>query len=96
MGGKAGEKRRDAIITALVRLAQLGRAAGMFVEICGQRFGSDLGNGITLLRSQLTGRVSHRVNDEASARMVFGDISPDAMTAVVQIPTERPGTGHSR
>jgi S-DNA-T family DNA segregation ATPase FtsK/SpoIIIE len=90
--GKVEEKRRDAIITALVRLAQLGRAAGIYLEICGQRFGSDLGNGITLLRSQLTGRVSHRVNDEASARMVFGDISPDAMTAVVQIPTERPGT----
>jgi S-DNA-T family DNA segregation ATPase FtsK/SpoIIIE len=88
---KQEEKRRDAVITALVRLAQLGRAAGIYLELCGQRFGSDLGNGITLLRSQLTGRVSHRVNDEASARMVFGDISPDAMTAVVQIPTERPG-----
>ncbi|WP_079122736.1 FtsK/SpoIIIE domain-containing protein [Streptomyces abyssalis] len=89
---KKEEKRRDAIVTALVRLAQLGRAAGIYVEICGQRFGADLGNGITLLRSQLTGRVSHRVNDEASARMVFGDISPDAMGATVQIPTDRPGT----
>jgi S-DNA-T family DNA segregation ATPase FtsK/SpoIIIE len=89
---KQEEKRRDAIVTALVRLAQLGRAAGIYVEICGQRFGSDLGNGITLLRSQLTGRVSHRVNDEASARMVFGDVAPDAMASTVQIPTSRPGT----
>ncbi|THA25085.1 plasmid transfer protein [Streptomyces sp. RKND-216] len=89
---KAEEKRRDAIITALVRLAQLGRAAGIYVEICGQRFGSDLGGGITLLRSQLTGRTAHRVNDEASAKMAFADIAPDAVLAAVQIPNERPGT----
>ncbi|MGW7674613.1 FtsK/SpoIIIE domain-containing protein, partial [Streptomyces sp. NPDC054775] len=40
---KEEEKRRDRIITALVRLAQLGRAAGIYLEICGQRFGSELG-----------------------------------------------------
>ncbi|QPP08342.1 plasmid transfer protein [Streptomyces bathyalis] len=90
--GKAEEKRRDAIITALIRLAQLGRAAGIFMEVCGQRFGSDLGDGITLLRSQLTGRVSHRVNDEGSAKMAFADIAPDAVLAAVHIPTDRPGT----
>jgi len=89
---KVEEKRRDAIITALVRLVQLGRAAGIYVEICGQRFGSDLGKGITLLRAQLTGRVAHRVNDEASANMAFADISPDAVLATVQIPDHRPGT----
>ncbi|MGK9465232.1 FtsK/SpoIIIE domain-containing protein, partial [Streptomyces sp. G6] len=51
---KEEEKRRDRIITALVRLAQLGRAAGVYLEICGQRFGSELGKGITMLRAQLT------------------------------------------
>ncbi|MEV7413578.1 FtsK/SpoIIIE domain-containing protein, partial [Streptomyces althioticus] len=60
---KEQEKRRDRIITALVRLAQLGRAAGIYLEICGQRFGSELGKGITMLRAQLTGRTAHRVND---------------------------------
>ncbi|NUK39065.1 plasmid transfer protein, partial [Streptomyces lunaelactis] len=87
----AEKKRRERIITALVRLVQLGRAAGIYVEICGQRFGAELGDGITMLRAQLTGRVSHRVNDEASAKMAFGDISPDAVLATTQIPTERPG-----
>jgi S-DNA-T family DNA segregation ATPase FtsK/SpoIIIE len=91
-GTRAEEKRRDTIVTALVRLAQLGRAAGIYVEVCGQRFGADLGKGITLLRSQLTGRTAHRVNDEASANMAFADIAPDAVLAAVQIGTDRPGT----
>ncbi|MEU9703159.1 FtsK/SpoIIIE domain-containing protein [Streptomyces sp. NPDC047981] len=89
---KEEEKRRDRIITALVRLAQLGRAAGIYLEICGQRFGSELGKGITMLRAQLTGRTAHRVNDETSASMAFGDISPDAVLATIQIRTDRPGT----
>ncbi|MFE5682572.1 FtsK/SpoIIIE domain-containing protein [Streptomyces sp. NPDC056512] len=88
---KEEEKRRDRIITGLVRLAQLGRAAGIYLEICGQRFGSELGKGITMLRAQLTGRTAHRVNDETSANMAFGDISPDAVLAAIQIPTETPG-----
>ncbi|WP_419666904.1 FtsK/SpoIIIE domain-containing protein [Streptomyces sp. 2-1] len=88
---KDEEKRRDRIITALVRLAQLGRASGIYLEICGQRFGSELGKGITMLRAQLTGRTAHRVNDEASANMAFSDIAPDAVLAAIQIPTETPG-----
>ncbi|WP_435611897.1 FtsK/SpoIIIE domain-containing protein [Streptomyces sp. bgisy159] len=88
---KVEEKRRDRIITALVRLAQLGRAAGIYLEICGQRFGSELGKGITMLRAQLTGRTAHRVNDETSANMAFGDISPDAVLAAIQIPAELRG-----
>ncbi|GAA4656290.1 FtsK/SpoIIIE domain-containing protein [Streptomyces chumphonensis] len=86
------KKRRDRIITALVRLVQLGRAAGIYVEVCGQRFGSDLGDGITLMRAQLTGRTAHRVNDQASAKMAFGDIADDAVLATTMIPTNRPGT----
>ncbi|MFJ6918452.1 FtsK/SpoIIIE domain-containing protein [Streptomyces sp. NPDC101133] len=88
---KEEEKRRDRIITALARLAQLGRAAGIYLEICGQRFGSELGKGITMLRAQLTGRTAHRVNDESSANMAFGDIAPDAVLAAIQIPTDTPG-----
>ncbi|MFG2455440.1 FtsK/SpoIIIE domain-containing protein [Streptomyces sp. NPDC048512] len=88
---KEEEKRRDRIITALVRLAQLGRASGIYLEICGQRFGSELGKGITMLRAQLTGRTAHRVNDETSANMAFGDISPDAVLAAIQIPAETRG-----
>ncbi|THA47202.1 FtsK/SpoIIIE domain-containing protein [Streptomyces sp. A1136] len=89
---KVEEVRRDQIITNLVRLAQLGRAAGIYLEVCGQRFGSELGKGITMLRAQLTGRTAHRVNDETSANMAFGDISPDAVLAAVQIGKDRPGT----
>ncbi|GGZ86076.1 FtsK/SpoIIIE domain-containing protein [Streptomyces echinoruber] len=85
------EKRRDRIITALARLAQLGRAAGIYLEICGQRFGSELGKGITMLRAQLTGRTAHRVNDESSANMAFGDIAPDAVLAAIQISPDTPG-----
>ncbi|QIP85500.1 plasmid transfer protein [Streptomyces sp. Tu 2975] len=88
---KEEEKRRDRIITALARLAQLGRAAGIYLEICGQRFGSELGKGITMLRAQLTARTAHRVNDETSATMAFGDIAPDAVMAAISIPTDTPG-----
>ncbi|MFF1441893.1 FtsK/SpoIIIE domain-containing protein [Streptomyces sp. NPDC058295] len=88
---KKSDPRRDRIIKALVRLAQLGRAAGIYLEICGQRFGSELGDGITMLRAQLTGRTAHRVNDETSAKMAFGDISPDAVLAAIQIPAELRG-----
>ncbi|MGW1882796.1 FtsK/SpoIIIE domain-containing protein [Streptomyces sp. NPDC001970] len=88
---KEEEKRRDRIITALARLAQLGRAAGFYLEICGQRFGSELGKGITMLRAQLTARTAHRVNDETSANMAFGDIAPDAVLAAISIPTDTPG-----
>ncbi|MEU9195853.1 FtsK/SpoIIIE domain-containing protein [Streptomyces hundungensis] len=89
---KIEEKRRDRIVTALVRLAQLGRAAGIYLDIYGQRFGSELGSGITMLRAQLTGRTAHRVNDESSAKMVFGDISAHAVFATTQISNARPGT----
>jgi S-DNA-T family DNA segregation ATPase FtsK/SpoIIIE len=88
--GKEDEKRRDAMVTKLIRLAQLGRAAGIYLEVCGQRFGSELGKGATMLRAQLTGRVCHRVNDESSANMALADISPEAALAATSIPAERP------
>ncbi|MFG3584002.1 FtsK/SpoIIIE domain-containing protein [Streptomyces sp. NPDC047990] len=85
------EERRDEMVTHLIRLAQLGRAAGIYLEVCGQRFGAELGKGATMLRAQLTGRVCHRVNDEASAKMALGDIAPEAVSAACSIPAERPG-----
>ncbi|MFR9794618.1 FtsK/SpoIIIE domain-containing protein [Streptomyces sp. MS06] len=85
------EERRDEMVTQLIRLAQLGRAAGIYLEVCGQRFGAELGKGATMLRAQLTGRVCHRVNDEASAKMALGDIAPEAVTAACAIAAERPG-----
>ncbi|MYV50257.1 FtsK/SpoIIIE domain-containing protein [Streptomyces sp. SID2888] len=88
---KKDEERRDEMVTQLIRLAQLGRAAGIYLEVCGQRFGAELGKGATMLRAQLTGRVCHRVNDEASAKMALGDIAPEAVSAACAIAPERPG-----
>ncbi|MFI9249665.1 FtsK/SpoIIIE domain-containing protein [Streptomyces sp. NPDC053069] len=85
------EERRDEMVTQLIRLAQLGRAAGIYLEVCGQRFGAELGKGATMLRAQLTGRVCHRVNDEASAKMALGDIAPEAALAACAIAAESPG-----
>ncbi|MFG2835081.1 FtsK/SpoIIIE domain-containing protein [Streptomyces zaomyceticus] len=85
------EERRDRMVTQMIRLGQMARAAGIFLEVCGQRFGSDLGKGATALRAQLTGRVVHRVNDKQTAEMGLGDIAPDAVVAVTSIPPDRPG-----
>ena len=85
------EDRRDHMVTQMIRFAQLGRAAGMFLEVCGQRFGSELGKGATMLRAQLTGRVVHRVNDRPTAEMGLGDISPEAVLAATQIPPTMAG-----
>ncbi|MFD3732952.1 FtsK/SpoIIIE domain-containing protein [Streptomyces sp. NPDC058632] len=91
VASRKDEDRRDEMVTQLIRLAQLGRAAGIYLEVCGQRFGAELGKGATMLRAQLTGRVCHRVNDEASAKMALGDIAPEAVYAACSIPAERPG-----
>ncbi|MFI9211570.1 FtsK/SpoIIIE domain-containing protein [Streptomyces sp. NPDC053253] len=91
VAGKKDEERRDRMVTQMIRLGQMARAAGMFLEVCGQRFGSDLGRGATTLRAQLTGRVVHRVNDKQTADMGLGDIAPDAVVAVTVIQPDRPG-----
>jgi len=88
---KKDEARRDEMVTALVRLAQMARAVGIYLEVCGQRFGSELGRGATLLRAQLTGRVVHRVNDKQTAEMGLGDIAPEAIPVATTIPPDRPG-----
>lgn len=77
--------------TALIRLAQLGRALGVHLVLCGQRVGSDLGKGVTALRSQLGGRVCHRVHDPDTARMCLGDIDAEAVHAAQALNPHRPG-----
>ncbi|MCQ8830532.1 FtsK/SpoIIIE domain-containing protein [Streptomyces malaysiensis] len=88
---KKDEERRDRMVTQLIRMAQLSRAVGIYLEICGQRFGSELGRGATMLRAQLTGRVVHRVNDKQTAEMGLGDIAPEAVSVATTIPPDRPG-----
>ncbi|MFH8703687.1 MULTISPECIES: FtsK/SpoIIIE domain-containing protein [Streptomyces violaceoruber group] len=92
ISSKKDEERRERIVTALIRLAQMARAVGIHLEICGQRFGSELGKGATMLRAQLTGRVVHRVNDKQTAEMGLNDVAPDAVAVASLIPMERPGT----
>ncbi|KOV73483.1 MULTISPECIES: FtsK/SpoIIIE domain-containing protein [unclassified Streptomyces] len=92
IASRKDEERRERIVTALIRLAQMARAVGIYLEVCGQRFGSELGKGATMLRAQLTGRVVHRVNDKQTAEMGLADVAPDAVVAASLIPAERPGT----
>jgi S-DNA-T family DNA segregation ATPase FtsK/SpoIIIE len=77
--------------TGLLRVAQLGRAFGVYLIICGQRIGADLGPGVTALRAQLSGRACHRVNDPETANMTLGDLDPAALDAARAIPADTPG-----
>jgi FtsK/SpoIIIE family len=77
--------------TALLRVSQLGRAFAVYLIVCGQRIGADLGPGVTALRAQLSGRVCHRVNDPETANMTLGDMDPDALDAARAIAAETPG-----
>lgn len=91
IASKADEARRERIVTGLIRLSQLSRAVGIYLEICAQRFGSELGRGATMLRAQLTGRVVHRVNDKQTAEMGLSDVAPDAVPVASLLPADRPG-----
>ena len=77
--------------TALLRVAQLGRAFGIYLFCSGQRIGSDLGPGVTALRAQCSGRICHRVNDPETATMTLGDLDPAALASARAIPAETPG-----
>ncbi|MFE7074421.1 hypothetical protein ACFU96_30455 [Streptomyces sp. NPDC057620] len=68
-------------LPALIHLAQLGRAADILLDIYGQRF-SDLSDGVTTLRTQLTGRTVHHVIDESK--------QPSVRAAQLQPPVRRP------
>ncbi|MQA87723.1 MAG: cell division protein FtsK [Streptosporangiales bacterium] len=91
MADKSEKEEIAKTATALLRVAQLGRAFGVYLFVCGQRIGSDLGPGVTALRAQLSGRVCHRVNDPETANMTLGDMDPAALQAARQIPAETPG-----
>ncbi|MEW1828581.1 FtsK/SpoIIIE domain-containing protein [Streptomyces sp. NPDC088196] len=91
VASRKDEAARDQMVMQMVRLGQMARAVGIYLEICGQRFGSELGKGATMLRAQLTGRVVHRVNDKQTAEMGLGDVAPDAVVAVTSIRADRPG-----
>jgi S-DNA-T family DNA segregation ATPase FtsK/SpoIIIE len=63
----------------LLRLAQLGAALDVFLIVGAQRFGAELGQMVTALRAQLTGRVCMHVSDKETAVMVLGDLWPEAV-----------------
>ncbi|XRQ08898.1 FtsK/SpoIIIE domain-containing protein [Actinomadura welshii] len=91
MADKSEKEQVSRTATALLRVAQLGRAFAVHLIVCGQRIGSDLGPGVTALRAQLSGRVCHRVNDPETANMTLGDLDPAALEAARAIPAETPG-----
>ncbi|WP_398947449.1 FtsK/SpoIIIE domain-containing protein [Streptomyces sp. BK340] len=92
VAGRHEKDEAQAAGTALIRLAQLGAALGVFLVVAGQRVGSDLGPGVTALRAQLGGRVCHRVADPGTAEMTLGDLNPDALKAAQAIAPEKAGT----
>ncbi|MFI6297635.1 FtsK/SpoIIIE domain-containing protein [Nonomuraea sp. NPDC050790] len=91
MADKSEKNEIAATSTALLRIAQLGRAFGLYLFCCGQRIGSDLGPGVTALRAQCSGRICHRVNDPETATMTLGDLDPAALISARAIPAEQPG-----
>ena len=75
---------RDQTAVLLLRLAQLGAALDVYLIVGAQRFGAELGQLVTSLRAQLTGRVCMHVADKETAQMVLGDLWPEAV-AVAQM-----------
>ncbi|GAA1904194.1 FtsK/SpoIIIE domain-containing protein [Streptantibioticus ferralitis] len=90
-GSREARDETTACAVLLLRLAQLGAALGVHLVVAGQRFGAELGAGVTALRAQLSGRVAHRVNDPTTAEMALGDLAPDALAAAQMITEEERG-----
>jgi S-DNA-T family DNA segregation ATPase FtsK/SpoIIIE len=88
---RAGKDEATRCVTGLVRIAQLGAALGVHLWVAGQRFGSELGPGATLLRAQLSGRVCHRVADTETAVMTLAGLPDAATEAALRIPADLPG-----
>ncbi|GAA0395804.1 conjugal transfer protein TraS [Acrocarpospora corrugata] len=91
MADKSEKDEIARISTALLRIAQLGRAFGIYLFCSGQRISSELGPGVTALRAQCSGRICHRVNDPETATMTLGDLDPSALDSARAIPAEKPG-----
>ena len=70
---------RDQTAVTLLRLAQLGAALDVYLIVGAQRFGAELGQLVTSLRAQLTGRVCMHVSDKETALMTLGDLWPEAV-----------------
>src|SRR5699024_5329735 len=72
----------DESLSQALRIVQLVRARGIHVVLCAQRFGSDIGQKITSIRAQITGRVCLKLNDRASAHNVLPGMDEDGYAAV--------------
>ncbi|GAB3237807.1 FtsK/SpoIIIE domain-containing protein [Kineosporia babensis] len=92
---RAGKEETTRCIQGLVRLGQLGAALGIHLWISGQRFGSDLGPGATLLRAQLAGRVCHRVADAETAGMTLAGLPAESVVEAQKIPADLAGVAVS-
>ncbi|MCQ4042454.1 FtsK/SpoIIIE domain-containing protein [Streptantibioticus rubrisoli] len=90
-GSREARDEVTACSVLLLRLAQLGAALGLHLVVAGQRFGAELGPGVTALRAQLSGRIAHRVNDPTTAEMALGDMAPDAVDAAQMITEHEQG-----
>lgn len=88
---KEGKEEAGRCVVGMVRISQLGRALGVHLWVSGQRFGSDLGSGATLLRAQLSGRVCHRVADEETAKMTLAGLPKESVVEALRIPADLAG-----
>lgn len=88
---KAGRDEAARCVNALVRLGQLGAALGIHLWVVGQRFGSDLGPGATLLRAQLSGRICHRVADAETATMTLAGLPAESVVEAQRIGADLSG-----
>lgn len=88
---KPGKEEAARCVNALVRIGQLGAALGVHLWVAGQRFGSDLGPGATLLRAQLSGRICHRVADPETATMTLAGLPGEAVVEAQRIGTDLAG-----
>jgi DNA segregation ATPase FtsK/SpoIIIE, S-DNA-T family len=88
---KDGKQEAQTCVMGLVRISQLGAGLGVHLWVAGQRFGSDLGPGATLLRAQLSGRICHRVADHETAVMTLAGLPAEAVIEAQRIGTDLPG-----
>lgn len=88
---KDGKDEAARCVNGLVRIGQLGAALGLHLWVSGQRFGSDLGPGATMLRAQLAGRICHRVSDPETAAMTLAGLPPAALAEAQGIGADLPG-----
>lgn len=92
LGDRSDKELRESVTTDQQRIAQKGAFADIHLIETGQRVGSELGPGLTLLRSQLAWRVTLRVADRESAEMSLGDLFPEAVLMALSIPADQQGT----